>query len=38
MYAPHTLSSMLVGNTNTVHKSKNADDANAETEVFVCSV
>ena len=29
---------MLAKNTNTVHKSKNVDDFNAETEVFICSV
>ena len=38
IYAPDTLSRMLARNTNTEHKSKNVDDFNAETEVFVCSV
>ena len=35
MYAPDTLSRMLARNTSTVHKSKNADDLNVKTDLFV---
>ena len=38
MYAPDTLSRMPARNTNSVHRSKNVNDFNAETEAFVCSV